>query len=82
MAESNITDRWAVYNSDCVEIMQQMPDESIHMSIYSPPFASKNGSCLYVYSSSEHDLSNNDYDKFFEHYGYVVREVERLTLPG
>lgn len=82
MAESNITDRWALYNSDCIEIMQQLPDESIHMSIYSPPFASKNGQCLYVYSSSEHDLSNNDYDKFFEHYEYVVREVERLTLPG
>lgn len=80
--DQNITDNWALYNSDCVSVLQELPAESVGMSIYSPPFASKNGTCLYVYSSNERDLSNNDYYKFFEHYEYVVREVERLTMPG
>lgn len=76
------TDKYSIFNADCVEIMEGLPKESVHFSCYSPPFASKSGTCLYVYSSNERDLSNNDYDKFFEHYEYVVREIERLTLPG
>ena len=77
-----ITERYAAYNSDCVEVLQDLPSNSVHFSIYSPPFATKSGQCLYVYSSNERDLSNNDYDDFFQHYGFVVREIERLTLPG
>jgi DNA modification methylase len=77
-----ITDDYALYNGDCIEVMESLPDQSIGMSIYSPPFASKNGSCLYVYSSDERDLSNNDYDDFFEHYKFVVKEIFRITKPG
>lgn len=73
-----ITDHWAAYNGDCMEVMPTLPDESIHLSIYSPPFAG-----LYHYSSSDRDLSNSrDYDEFMEHYGFVVSELHRLTLPG
>jgi len=73
-----VTDRYAIYNGDCVEVMQGLPDDSIHLSVYSPPFAG-----LYVYSSSERDLSNSrDYGEFFEHYDHVVRELERITMPG
>lgn len=73
-----ITKRYAVYLGDCMEVMPTLPDGSIHLSIYSPPFAG-----LYQYSSSERDLSNcADYDEFFEHYGYVVEEIARLTMPG
>jgi DNA modification methylase len=73
-----ITDRFAVYNGDCVEVMKTLPDASVHLSIYSPPFGG-----LYHYSSDERDLSNcDDYDKFFEHYAYVVREKARITMPG
>lgn len=69
---------YAVYNSDCIEVMQALPDQSICMSLYSPPFAG-----LYQYSSSERDLSNcRNYAEFMEHYAYVVRELHRLTLPG
>ena len=58
--------------------MHTLPKESIHLSIYSPPFGG-----LYHYSSSERDLSNcRDYEKFFEHYAFVVRELFRLTMPG
>lgn len=61
-----------------MEVMKSLPDKSVHLSLYSPPFGG-----LYVYSSSERDLSNcKDYDQFFEHYTFVVREIERLTLPG
>ena len=52
--DQNITDRWAVYNGDCMEVMPDLPDGSIHLSVYSPPFAG-----LYHYTSSERDLSNN-----------------------
>lgn len=73
-----ITDRYAIYNGDCVEVMSALPDKSIHMSIYSPPFCG-----LYQYSSDERDLSNcYDYKEFFDHYAFVVRHIERITLPG
>lgn len=72
-----ITEDYAIYNGDCMEVMPCFPDNSIHFSIYSPPFAG-----LYQYSSSERDLSNNDYNGFMTHYGYVVDEIHRLTMPG
>lgn len=73
-----ITDRWAVYNADAMDVMAQMPDASIHASIYSPPFAG-----LYVYSSNDRDVSNaRDYSEFRQHYGMFVAEILRLTKPG
>lgn len=73
-----VTDRYALYHGDCVEVMGQLPSESVHLSVYSPPFGG-----LYHYSSSERDLSNcRSYEEFFDHYGYVVAEVARVTLPG
>ena len=62
--------------------MSQLPDELVHFSVYSPPFATLYGG-LYHYSSSEKDLSNSrDYAEFFQHYGYVIEQVARLTMPG
>jgi DNA modification methylase len=76
--DQHVTDRYALYCGDCMEVMPDFPDQSIHMSVYSPPFAG-----LYNYTSSERDLSNcADYDEFFEHYGHVVIEIGRLTMPG
>jgi hypothetical protein len=78
-----IGERYAIYNSDCLEVLPTLPDESVHLSIYSPPFAADGGGCLYHYSSSERDLSNcRTHAEFFEHYEFVVREVHRLTMPG
>ena len=75
---SQITDRWAIYNGDSMDVMASMPDESIHASIYSPPFAG-----LYIYSSNDRDVSNaRTYEEFREHYGMFVKEVYRLTKPG
>lgn len=76
--DQKITDKYALYNGDCIEVMQTLPAEKIHLSVYSPPFGG-----LYHYSSSERDLSNcKDYGQFFEHYAFVVRELFRLTMPG
>lgn len=73
-----ITDKYALYNGDCIEVMQSLPSNKIHLSIYSPPFGG-----LYHYSSNERDLSNcAGYEEFFEHYAFVVRELYRLTLSG
>jgi len=78
VGQQSITDRWAVYLGDCCEVLPSLPKESIHLSVYSPPFAG-----LYHYSSSERDLSNcKDYQEFFGHYEFVVREIHRLTMPG
>lgn len=60
VADSTITDRYALYNGDCMEVLPETPSGSIHMSIYSPPFATEGGGALYHYSSSERDLSNTD----------------------
>ncbi len=63
--------------------MADLPPESIHLSIYSPPFAAEGGGALYHYSSSDRDLSNSrDYKEFFTHYEFVVRNLYRLTMPG
>jgi len=73
-----ITERYAIYNGDCIEVMQGLKPESVGLSVYSPPFGG-----LYHYSSDDRDLSNNpDYARFFEHYEHVVRELFRVTKPG
>lgn len=73
-----LTERYAVYNGDSCEVLQTIPPESVHLSIYSPPFAG-----LYHYSSDERDLSNaRTYDEFLQHYEFIVREIARVTLPG
>jgi len=76
--DQQITDRFAIYQGDCIDVMSQLPDGSIHLSVYSPPFGG-----LYHYSSNDRDLSNaRDYQEFFTHYGYVIDELFRLTMPG
>ncbi len=73
-----LTDDYALYNGDCVEVMQSLPDSSVDFSIYSPPFGG-----LYQYSSDEADLSNClNRAEFFKHYAFVVREKHRVTAPG
>ena len=73
-----ITDQYAIFNGDCNQVMPSLPAASVHLSVYSPPFAG-----LYQYSSHANDLSNcATYEQFMEHYRYVVREIARLTMPG
>jgi hypothetical protein len=78
VADQLLTDRYALYLGDSCEVLPTLPAGSVHLSVYSPPFGG-----LYHYSSSEHDLSNSrDYNEFFEHYEYIVRELARVTMPG
>jgi DNA modification methylase len=73
-----ITPDYAIYNSDCMEVMPTLPDNSIDMSVYSPPFAG-----LYNYSSSERDFSNcESKEQFLEQYDYLIAQIARVTKPG
>lgn len=73
-----ITEDYAIYNSDCMYVLPTLPDASIDLSVYSPPFAG-----LYNYSSSENDFSNcESKEQFLEQYEYLVREMARVTKPG
>lgn len=73
-----VNSRYALYNGDCCEVMGMLPDNRVHLSVYSPPFAG-----LYLYSSSERDISNcASYEEFFQHYGFVISETFRVTMPG
>lgn len=73
-----VTNRYAVYCGDCIEVMAAMPDGKIDLSVYSPPFMG-----LYTYSSNERDLSNcAGYDDFMAHYKFVVEALFRITKPG
>lgn len=76
--KQTLHDKYAIYNGDCCEVIPTIKDNSIGLSIYSPPFCG-----LYNYSSDERDMSNcNSYDEFFEHYEYLVSEIHRVTKPG
>lgn len=78
VSAQEITDRFAIYNGDCMEVLPSLPDGKIGLSVYSPPFAG-----LYNYSSSERDFSNcKGYEEFMTQYEYLVREVARVTMPG
>ena len=70
--------RWTLKLGDCVDEVGKIPTESIHYTIYSPPFAS-----LYTYSNSDRDMGNcKDTDQFYEHYKFLVKELFRVTMPG
>ena len=78
LIDQHITDRYALYNGDCCDVVAELPSNSVDLSIYSPPFCG-----LYNYSSDERDMSNNaTYDGFFEHYEYLVKHMARVTKPG
>lgn len=69
---------YSIYNADCMDVVTQLPDSSIDLSIYSPPFAG-----LYNYSSSEKDFSNcENKEQFLEQYEFLIQEMGRITKPG
>ncbi len=73
-----ITDKYAIYNSDCMYVMPTLADNSVDFSVYSPPFAG-----LYNYSSSENDFSNCETkEQFLEQYEFLIKEIARVTKSG
>lgn len=72
-----VTDNYAIYEGDSCEVMPQIPDNTVGLSIHSPPFEG-----LYKFSNSDRDVSNSEGEKFYEHYGFIVKELLRITKPG
>lgn len=69
---------WELRLGDCVEQIADVPDSSVHYSIFSPPFAS-----LYTYSASERDMGNaRTHGEFYEHFSYLVEQLYRVLMPG
>ncbi len=69
---------WELTNGDCVEGVAALPNDSVDLSVYSPPFIS-----LYTYTASERDMGNcAGPGEFFEHFGFLLRELLRVTKPG
>ncbi len=69
---------WRLLMGDCVERIREVAGASVGLSVFSPPFAS-----LYTYSASDRDMGNcRDYDQFFAHFGYLIPELMRVTMPG
>ena len=66
------------YHGDCVEVARQLPDNSVDMQLYSPPFSS-----VYTYSDSTRDMGNCDSDaEFFDQYAHLAKELYRILRPG
>jgi DNA modification methylase len=69
---------FAAYHGDCVDVVSQLPSDSVGLSVYSPPFSN-----LFLYSDSAADMGNSGSDaEFLEHYSYLLRELYRVTMPG
>ena len=73
-----ITDRYAIYNDDCMNVIRNLDDKSIDLSVYSPPFAG-----LYNYSSDPRDMSNcESKEQFLQNYEFLIKELSRVTKDG
>ena len=72
-----ITDHWSAYHGDCIEITKGIPSNSIHYSIFSPPFSS-----LFTYSASIRDMGNSTDKEFYDHFRFIILELYRIIMPG
>lgn len=73
-----ITDKYSLYHGDSCEVLKGIPDNSIHYSIFSPPFAS-----LYTYTNSDRDLGNcNNHSEFYQHFIFIAKELQRIIMTG
>ena len=76
--DQKIAEKYSLYNGDSCEIVKGIPDNSIHYTIFSPPFAS-----LYTYSNSDRDMGNSKGDdEFYKHFVFLAKELYRITMPG
>jgi hypothetical protein len=74
---SHTGNSYQAIHGDCVDVLAQLPADSVGLSVYSPPFGS-----LFVYSESAADMGNSTDDEFAEHYAFLVAEKFRVTMPG
>lgn len=74
----SVNDRYALYHGDSCEVTKGIPDDSIHYTLFSPPFSS-----LYTYSNSDRDMGNCRGDQeFAAHFEFLIKELYRITMPG
>lgn len=73
-----IKNRWASYHGDNCEVIKDIPNNSIHYQMFSPPFSS-----LFTYSDSDRDMGNSkDMKEFVKHFEYLIPELYRIHMPG
>lgn len=73
-----ITDSYSIYHADTIEVAKSLPDNSVHFSVFSPPFET-----LYTYSNSDRDMGNSkSSDEFWTHYRFLIAEQFRVMKPG
>ena len=73
-----VNDRFALYHGDSCEVTRGIPDDSVHYTLFSPPFSS-----LYTYSNSDRDMGNCRGDQeFAAHFEFLIKELYRITMPG
>lgn len=73
-----VTNKYSIYNGDSCEVLRNIPDNSIHYTLFSPPFSS-----LYTYSNSDRDMGNCKGDEeFANHFKFLAKELYRVTMPG
>lgn len=73
-----VKDKYALYHGDNIELIKAIPENSIHYSIFSPPFVS-----LYTFSNSERDIGNcQTKEEFEKHFRYLIKELYRVIMPG
>lgn len=76
--QQSIKAQYAIYNGDCITVMESMPDARVDLALFSPPFAD-----LYCYSDSVMDLGNcKSYEEFMKHFWFVVEQLARIIKPG
>lgn len=69
---------YSIKRGDCVQLIQEVPSDSIGLSVFSPPFAE-----LYTYSSHLEDMGNSkDYTEFLTQFGFLIKELNRVMMPG
>ena len=71
-------DQYFIKRGDCVQLIKELKDESIGLSVFSPPFAE-----LYTYSSHLEDMGNSkDYNEFLTQFGFLIKELHRVMMQG
>jgi DNA modification methylase len=76
--DQTVTDNYALYHADCIDVASALPNDSIDFSIYSPPFSS-----LFIFSDSNRDMGNvTSDDQFYDHYSFLMEQMYRITKPG
>lgn len=77
-SEREVNEWYDIERGDAVQLIRRVPDESVGLSVFSPPFAE-----LYTYSSHLEDMGNSkDYQEFLIHFGFLIQELFRVTMQG